>query len=86
MVVVGADVFMLQEGEQFGFVSFESLNDPVDILVDTVGNQKDLLKAIMQSCFPAIVLFRAELILSLGDGVIGFLALFLISPPCQYWT
>ena len=71
MVVVGADVFMLQEGEQFGFVSFESLNDPVDILVATVGNQKDLLKAIMQSCFPAIVLFQIELSFSLRqtDGV-----------------
>ena len=66
MVVVWADLFMLQEGEQFGFVSFESLNDPLDILVATVRNQEDLLKAMMQSSFPAIVLFQAELSLSLG--------------------
>ena len=58
MVVVGADVFVLQKGEQFGFMTFESLNEPFDVLVTIVVDQKDLIKAIIQSTFQAIVFLK----------------------------
>lgn len=71
MIVVGADIFILQEGEQLGLVAFESFNEPFDILVTIVVDQKNLIEAIIQPAFQAIVFFRHKLILSLGepDGV-----------------
>ena len=67
MVVVGADIFILQEGEQFCLMTFESLNESFDVLVTIVVNQKNLIEAIIQATFKAIVFFRPQLGFSLGE-------------------
>jgi hypothetical protein len=70
MVVVGADIFMFQEGEEFGFVTSESLVEPIGIFVYMV-KPKDLIEAMIEPGFPGIVLSGHELGLSLGepDGI-----------------
>ena len=57
MVVEGADGFMLQEGEEFSLVAFEPLEEPSDVLVTMVVEAKNVLKAMVQSIFPLIVLY-----------------------------
>src|SRR4030042_169214 len=70
MVVVRADVFILQEREQFIFVTLQSLNEPFGIFVLMVFLQ-ELLKAMVESSLAASKGFELVRIFSLkeSDGI-----------------
>ena len=51
MVIVRADIFILQKSEEFRFVAFESFYEPPGIFVRMVLNRNDSLKPVIEPGF-----------------------------------